>query len=132
MDESTVRAMQPVEERPGFARRASRELLKILLGVMFGLALMAGLLFGIPAGMNWHARKQAEEFCSGIKRGADLTALAAGFDKAAGEQHILHYEADDGASHTFLFEGFMFDKAACRVAMDKNRKAVSAQLVDVR
>jgi hypothetical protein len=121
----------PVEQS-SLAKRFSRELLKILAGVALGLAVLAGLLVGVPAGMNWNAEKKAGAFCESVKRGADVSAMAANFEKnlekSAGER-ILQYDADDASSHTFLFEGFMFDKAACRVAMDKDRKAVSAHVL---
>jgi hypothetical protein len=121
-----------MEDQPGLTRRISRELLKILLGVVIGLAMLAGLAYGVPAGMNWNAEQKARAFCDGVKRGADVAAMAANFDKSAGEQHILHYEADDASSHTFLFEGFIFDKAACRVVMDKDHKAVSIQVIGTK
>ena len=125
-----------MDESASLGKRFAIGLLKIALGVVAGAALLASLVFGIPAGMNWRAEKKAESFCQSVARGADVAAMARNFEKSleqsAGEQHILHYEADDAASHTFLFEGFMFDKAACRVAMDKDRKAVSVRVLSAQ
>ncbi|HEX7641831.1 MAG TPA: hypothetical protein VF472_06410 [Burkholderiaceae bacterium] len=95
--------------------------------------MLAGLMCGVPAGMNWNAEKRAKSFCQAVKSGADVAVMVGNFEKGleqgAGERRILHYEAEDASSHTFLFEGFMFDKAACRVAMDKSHRAVSAQVL---
>lgn len=118
-----------MEQQGSLGKRVSIELLKILLGVVLGLAGLAGLVFGVPAGINWSAEKKAGAFCESIKRGTDVTALAANFQKNAGEQHIVQYEAEDASSHTFLFEGFLLDRAACRVTMDGGHKAVSVHTI---
>ncbi len=104
-----------------------REILKIVLGVALGMALLAGAAYGLPHYLNWSAENKAQAFCDGIKRGADIAPVVANFDKAAGDQRILHYEADDG-SHSFLFEGFVFDMAECRITLDKDRRAMAGRV----
>ncbi len=119
--------MESVEEKPGWGKRLMHESLKIVLGVVLGLALLAGLSYGLPSYMNWSAENKAQAFCEGIKRGADIVPVVANFEKAAGDQRILHYESDD-SSHTFLFEGFVFDVAECHVTVDKDRKALAGRV----
>ena len=120
--------MDPMQDKPGWLARFIRESLKVALGVVLGLGLLAGVAYGLPTYMNWSADNKAQAFCAGIKRGADIAPVVANFEKAAGDQRILHYESDDGASHTFLFEGFVYELAACQVTVDKDRKATAGRV----
>ena len=85
---------------------------------------------------NWSAEKDAQSFCHGVPLGSDITVEIMKFETKIGDKlepggkvSVRHYgfpeEGFPKGHHSFLFKGFMFEKAYCDVSLDENGKVVS-------
>lgn len=103
----------------------SRQLLKILLAMVIVL----GLIMAIPEFMNRRAEASAQAFCTELKPGSEIAWAVARFETAEGGRDSMHYAGADGKSHSFVFPGFVFDRAYCEVELDANGKVKAVQAV---
>ena len=74
---------------------------------------------------NWSAEREAQVFCDAIEPGSDISLAITKFEKKVGKKDALHYRSAEDNVHTFLFPGFMFDKADCSVSVTPDGKTIS-------
>jgi hypothetical protein len=86
-------------------------------------------LFGLPLGsavlINLLAEGQAQAFCDASKPGSTISAALARADQ---QGLPFHHEGVDGRQHTFVFRGFVMDKAYCDVFFDERGVIQSTQV----
>ena len=101
------------------ARQSRRKVIHtVWIFISIPVVLLAGL-FGVVAYVNWAAEKKANQFCSQIEIGTQIS-LAAAKAKSQGV-----FFGSDAKSYTFYFFGFVFDKAICDVTIGADGKVVS-------
>ncbi len=90
-------------------RRIARALLKLVVGLV--LLLAAAVAIGLH--LNSRAERAAREFCAAIPPAspvADAIARADGMK-------LRHYANRESNEHVFMFPGWAFNWANCRVAL---------------
>lgn len=105
---------------------------QLIKGALFLLSLL-----GIVCAYIWYANESAEKdawyFCERMSLGSDIAAGIEKFEKATGYKKApggkvsaLHYgfpqEGFAKNKHTFIFKGFMLDKAYCDVSLTADGK----------
>ena len=68
--------------------------------------------------VNWSAERNARTFCDEIAVGSDISIAV----ERAKDRHLLWGPA---GGYTFYFPGFVFDKAVCEVAVNREGKVTS-------
>ncbi|NHZ67043.1 hypothetical protein [Massilia genomosp. 1] len=118
------------------AQNPSRKIVRILLIAVAVIILMPGIFLAFIWYANVAAEKNARMFCEGIPIGSDISLEIAKFEEAigykkkpGGKVSVHHYGfPQKGFSkdrHTFLFDGFMFDKGYCEVTLNAAGKVMS-------
>lgn len=107
--------------------------------ILTAVAASSWLLIHYP---NWTAERAARAFCTGVRPGADMSAIIhqfeidVGFERSPNSKvSVRHYGFPDPGfakdSHTFVFPGFMLDKAECIIGVDKDGKATSMKHIEM-
>src|SRR5580658_7216859 len=91
---------------------------RVVMGVALALIACLGVFVAGVAYANWSAQRRAREFCSTIPVGSDISAATA----RAASKNILW---SSSSVYAFYFSGFIFDKAVCRVSVEKDGKVIS-------
>jgi hypothetical protein len=126
-----------MSDPPKSARKRVFTLVKITAIAAMTLIAIPGTLIAFVWYANRSAEREAREFCDGIAQGTDIALAIAkmekqtGFEKRAGEKTSVRHVGfpDEGLaknSHTFIYPGFIFDKAECTVWLDQNGKVTSS------
>jgi hypothetical protein len=114
---------------PSLNKRIARTLVKSAII----LICVPGILLGYIWYANAAAEMNARVFCDGIPVGSSITSEIAKFEKdigyrqePGGKVSVRHYgfpqEGFSTDSHTFLFYGFMSDRAYCDVSLSADGK----------
>ena len=91
----------------------------------FAIISVPVILIALVEYINWSAEREAQAFCDAIEPGSDISLAVTKFEEKLGKRGALHYGSVEDKGHTFLFPGFMFDKAVCGVSVASDGKAIS-------
>ncbi|MBL8487406.1 MAG: hypothetical protein JNK22_09990 [Rhodocyclaceae bacterium] len=86
---------------------------KALLKLVLGLALLFAATVAIGLHLNSRAERAAREFCAAIPPSSPVAAAIARADG----MKLRHYANREGHEHVFMFPGWVFNWANCRVAL---------------
>lgn len=111
---------------------------RTLVKAAITLSCVPGLLFGYIWYANWTAESEARVFCERTRLGADIGFTVIEFEHEigyrkvpGGKVSVRHYGFPEQGfakdKHTFLFNGFMFDKAYCDVSLNPDGKIIGKQ-----
>ena len=88
-----------------------KRILKVVLGLLAGLLLLMALAVGAGVFMNDRAERRAAAFCDGVAPGSPVADAI----ERATLQEIRHYTLRETPGEVFLFPGWVFNMAECRV-----------------
>ncbi len=91
--------------------RFVKSLARLLAGLLATLLLILVLAVGIGLFLNARAERRAAEFCAGIAPSSPVAEAVA----RAAQAEIRHYATQDRTVEVFLFPGWIFNFAECRV-----------------
>ena len=94
---------------PSIFRRIARALSRLFLGLL--LLLAATVAIGLH--LNSRAEREARGFCAAIPPSSPVTEAIA----RAEAMKLRHYANREGNEHVFMFHGWVFNWANCRVAL---------------
>lgn len=107
-----------------------------LVKCVIGILIVPGAILAFVGYANWSADRAAQVYCDGIPLGSDISVEIEKFEnrigykkEPGGKVSVRHYGFPDAGfpkdSHTFIFNGFMFEKAYCDVALSPDGKVKS-------
>ena len=117
-------------------RNGSSDVIRSLMKVGVAIVCVPALLYAGLWYANWSAERSAQVFCDGIPLGSDITLEIVKFEKEigfrqepGGKVSVRHYgfpqEGFSKDRHTFLFNGFWYDKAYCDVSIGPDGKVTA-------
>jgi hypothetical protein len=83
---------------------------------------MLGIAVGGGSYINYAARQDATRFCEEITMGETLGLVGARYEKQGGQ---FQHADNRGLGYTFVFPGFVMDKAYCDIGLDHNGQVIS-------
>ncbi|WP_157778543.1 hypothetical protein [Massilia violaceinigra] len=115
---------------------SKKDVVNSLLKVAIGIIVVPGAVLAFVWYSNWSAERSARVYCDGIQLGSDISVEIEKFEKnigfekePGGKVSVRHYgfpqERFPMGQHTFLFNGFMFEKAYCDVSLSPDGKVTA-------
>ncbi|MDQ1834515.1 hypothetical protein [Massilia scottii] len=115
---------------------SKKDVVYSVLKVAIGIIVVPGAALAFVWYSNWSAERSARVYCDGIQLGSDISVQIEKFEKnigykkeSGGKVSVRHYgfpqERFPMGQHTFLFYGFMFDKAYCDVSLSPDGKVTA-------